>query len=485
MLYKMNELNLSTEYIPTFTLRRSTQCIWPSFGEFWTGSLSSVISMSIDATSAKRVKLRNSCDSCNLAKVRCSKARPLCTRCASHNLQCVYSVSLRSSAFRTNHNASSKIEAASKRAVSTEALTAESMTLPKPPQVPSGGSNSFSAPSLLSIMESTPLDQEWASNVMEEDSLSSIAGLTSIDSMPFELQYPSPHDEDSSTANRSISSENSNASTAGVHYCLKDHTLTSSPAESTTSLPPDEYSTANFADQQRRSVTTPVASCSCAQLVLRKLFACSKIPSVPLSWDVALNHIKETTALCTSVIHCHICHNSNASHVLAIAALIAKIISISYTTFDSDHYSQVDSPSQPCNPLSDVDSVFDFNLLDGGDRAWSLDAIDHDSCFRASAAAPSIIPPSALSIPALPTGQVRWTLGAYSLDSKDEKRLKLEICKIEFSKVLALFQEFKKRFCVTASHDDHTKPETKLCHDTAAYLEQKLVVTAQRLRVCY
>ncbi|KAB8228832.1 Zn(II)2Cys6 transcription factor domain-containing protein [Aspergillus alliaceus] len=39
--------------------------------------------------------LRNSCDSCNAAKVKCSRDRPSCHRCQSRKLCCVYGVSLR------------------------------------------------------------------------------------------------------------------------------------------------------------------------------------------------------------------------------------------------------------------------------------------------------------------------------------------------------------------------------------------------------
>ncbi|OAG01350.1 uncharacterized protein CC84DRAFT_189398 [Paraphaeosphaeria sporulosa] len=44
-----------------------------------------------------QARLRNSCDACNTAKVKCSKERPCCRRCNRKELFCVYSVSLRCS----------------------------------------------------------------------------------------------------------------------------------------------------------------------------------------------------------------------------------------------------------------------------------------------------------------------------------------------------------------------------------------------------
>ena len=44
-----------------------------------------------------QARLRNSCDACNTAKVKCSKERPCCRRCQRKEQFCVYSVSLRCS----------------------------------------------------------------------------------------------------------------------------------------------------------------------------------------------------------------------------------------------------------------------------------------------------------------------------------------------------------------------------------------------------
>ncbi|KAM0798233.1 hypothetical protein BDR22DRAFT_823582 [Usnea florida] len=47
-------------------------------------------------TPPKAPKLRESCDSCLIAKVKCSKARPLCGRCLANGAPCAYSPSSRS-----------------------------------------------------------------------------------------------------------------------------------------------------------------------------------------------------------------------------------------------------------------------------------------------------------------------------------------------------------------------------------------------------
>ncbi|KAK8184607.1 hypothetical protein BC567DRAFT_260761 [Phyllosticta citribraziliensis] len=47
-------------------------------------------------TGAIGPQLRSSCDSCNSAKVKCTKNRPKCERCVTRGTECVYSISLRS-----------------------------------------------------------------------------------------------------------------------------------------------------------------------------------------------------------------------------------------------------------------------------------------------------------------------------------------------------------------------------------------------------
>lgn len=43
-----------------------------------------------------KIKLRASCDGCYLTKIKCDKARPMCSRCLTYGIDCVYSPSSRS-----------------------------------------------------------------------------------------------------------------------------------------------------------------------------------------------------------------------------------------------------------------------------------------------------------------------------------------------------------------------------------------------------
>ena len=80
-----------------------------------TTSISSSTSTSTSTSSLpKHTKLRESCDSCLIAKVKCSKTRPLCARCLANGAPCGYSPSSR--AGRKNRNAGLRKAAASNTA---------------------------------------------------------------------------------------------------------------------------------------------------------------------------------------------------------------------------------------------------------------------------------------------------------------------------------------------------------------------------------
>ncbi|PIB00654.1 Aflatoxin biosynthesis regulatory protein [Cercospora beticola] len=59
------------------------------------------------ARSRETVKLRDSCEICASAKVRCSKEKPSCSRCINRGLKCEYGLSRRNGRSATNNNSSS------------------------------------------------------------------------------------------------------------------------------------------------------------------------------------------------------------------------------------------------------------------------------------------------------------------------------------------------------------------------------------------
>ncbi|KAI3398432.1 hypothetical protein diail_9252 [Diaporthe ilicicola] len=71
--------------------------------------------MATTATKQRQPRLRASCDGCFLAKVKCSKARPICSRCLTCGIECRYSPSSR--AGKPKASESSKEQAARQESV--------------------------------------------------------------------------------------------------------------------------------------------------------------------------------------------------------------------------------------------------------------------------------------------------------------------------------------------------------------------------------
>ncbi|KAL8840743.1 MAG: hypothetical protein Q9170_001181 [Blastenia crenularia] len=78
----------------------------------------------------KTVKLRESCDSCLVAKVKCSKGRPLCSRCLQNGSDCGYSPSSR--AGRKNRDAATSKTNPHKKTASATSHSIPSAHVPIP-----------------------------------------------------------------------------------------------------------------------------------------------------------------------------------------------------------------------------------------------------------------------------------------------------------------------------------------------------------------
>ncbi|MCJ1455552.1 hypothetical protein MMC28_005907 [Mycoblastus sanguinarius] len=79
----------------------------------------------------KPIKLRESCDSCLIAKVKCSKTRPLCGRCLANGAPCAYSPSSRSG--KRNRKSSGITKSVNTSTAHTNAHAPESPRTTLPP----------------------------------------------------------------------------------------------------------------------------------------------------------------------------------------------------------------------------------------------------------------------------------------------------------------------------------------------------------------
>lgn len=101
----------------------------------------------------KTTKLRESCDSCLVAKVKCSKTRPVCGRCLANGANCSYSPSSRAGRKHRNTTATGPVKNPAQHSNAKETVKDASRDSPPGARIPYSiheheGRPNFSAPSM-------------------------------------------------------------------------------------------------------------------------------------------------------------------------------------------------------------------------------------------------------------------------------------------------------------------------------------------------
>ena len=434
-------------------------------------------------------KLRSSCDGCNTTKVKCTKTRPSCARCQSHDLECVYSVSMRSHKQRAARNTvilppPSVRNPSDETTATTDTSTTQDSSHLATPRTPPMETNSVLESNLSSIMASMSNGvpgAEWASNLLDGDRFDPLAMWMDMD---HPMQSASPEQTFSFIRGTGKSKQPSRDEASGavqdpVFNC--HHAVPPSPMSFLQQAQTCPGGTASETGPHVAPATMPVSSCCCRQSIMEKLVAHCRTSSVPISFDVALNQNKADVALCNSILNCSKCTHHSGTFILILVALITQVIDI-YNGVCSSLDWQATGPSQHsgATETGDTDMAFTSNSSEISHSVSSIN-LHEDTPFHSSA---SMARPSPLAVP------VRLTLGAYHLDKQDEERLRMDLFNIELSKVATLVKGFEERFCNTNLQRNQVKDESKLSQQMVHYLEKRLrcsfeVLRQRASRACY
>ncbi|KAF2742522.1 hypothetical protein M011DRAFT_264346 [Sporormia fimetaria CBS 119925] len=423
-------------------------------------------------------KLRNSCDACNTAKVKCSKERPTCRRCERRELFCVYSVSLRSSK-----------RPADQRGAANRARTQSTSNGSPPNQNQNQAGVQLNGGSPLSHLQlDTAMDTAMDTST---DSASMPSSLYDFNSAALsEVNFGMPGLDDYFNLDPTLS--------------LVD--LPTSLAEASSLLARQHQQQTAFGGYGNASpamITPPLAHaalptvpiCGCQQNILSKLSELSLSSSgsgVAVPFDRALSENRAIVALCTSTLDCAACARGNDTMlILTLAALLAHVLVVFKVLFQSRQ-----SPGEIVNISALARQNGDAQYLYGG-----LDLLSPPPSSAGSVRGPSsksglstrsgstasisgdLTPPSELRQP------VRLRLGEYELDERDEQILQNNLLKIELGKITALVESFESRLGRLGGPSDEgmlQQPkgsnETKLHSDIAGYLRQGLRANYEALK---
>ena len=361
-------------------------------------------------TPLSKRKLRESCNACNQAKVKCDKTQPWCARCTGRGVKCVYSLSLRSGKRRADQS------------------------FPKGPTTTTNDSNAnqpglslkeaaTSLPPLPGDMLS-PMERAELQNLLncfsKEPLLGKLDFLAHLESqsqfeskqsqLPGELEHQDTEDSkfDQSQAwvppspSRSSLSTLSTMSPFSSLFPLSEvgagsltadfHTPNTDDSAAADSSPHHLSSPAHQSNQEF-SASISFGQCQCFQLALQKLSSINQVSGSPtITFDVALQQGKEAIFLSASILRCS-CRTTDNILVIILASLLSRTLSV-YQSLCTVHLTRFP-------PLG-----------------------SHEDESKPS--------------------QARVTLGAYELDEEDQDRLKLSIIGSELQKaeeVLAIFRE--------------------------------------------
>lgn len=431
-------------------------------------------------------QLRNSCDTCNVTKVKCSQTRPSCTRCGSRGLYCVYSVSLRSAkqpattarkprkskTNKDNEDIVTHVDHAMSNAGNL-ALLPLSMPFSAAPMA-----LSYQAAASPSFPESgfdPTLIDGWNTDFLDT------TGLTPFSAME-ECQ-------DDPMVDLSRMDRKSHSHMPGDQA---PHTF---PLEQCSPVTCEQANHAAPTMSQLSSAFQLQGSgaCSCQQSILSKLSELalsSQSSSVPV--DQSLSDNRTIIALCTSTLNCRVRrHSDDLVLMLTLIALISRTISVYDGLFHSSSPSSGGPNSSGPNNSGSNSSGHNSassSSLSSGSLCNGASRDHHPSSSGYGTPAPSTSSRDALPLPLphdLPSfAPVRLSLGSYQLDHRDEQILQMNLLKIELGKIEALVDVFRSRFVKPDAQpwDVGGQHETKAVEELLAYMHSKLRSYHESLR---
>ncbi|KAL9120706.1 MAG: hypothetical protein Q9187_002739 [Circinaria calcarea] len=383
---------------------------------------SQVTTSSANTSQAPRSKrkLRESCNGCNQAKVKCDKSQPWCARCTSRGIVCVYSLSLRSGKRRADQTDLKVAEAVEEVCPDQTQLPYKSAAPSSTPlqdnPIPVEGDvfqellNYFNAESLRGKLNFlAKLDPQWV--------------LENRQGQMYEGPEPPPADDGKYHQAQSWHQASSRSSLSTLPSTMSPFSPFPSPQVSPEGFSASLQSSAtdeSFTSESSRHLNSiacslhtelplpsPITGCQCFQLALQKLSSVNLISmSQTATFDVALQQGKESIALLGSILRCS-CRMLDHVLVIILASLISRTLSLyqSLCTVYLGHR------SPPC--------------------AGHEETNNRNPSRRAP--------------------QARVTLGMYELDEDDQDRLKLNIVWLELQKVEDVILIFREQLCAANS----------------------------------
>ena len=372
-------------------------------------------------------KLRESCDACHMAKVKCTKTRTDCARCVSSGIQCAYSPSARTGKPRGTKDKSNRSESIDDPTMQPMRRTEKVQDVDEPYHLLAPNYNNID-PLFLQNWGNGISSALWQCLAEERQFLPSpLSSPTNV--LPVNGPYSQGDWADSTT-------------TAAEPPIVPNEASLIAKVSPTSLQFPQAVTQEHQDDPSvfKRVIASPggkPSTCDCFSSNLQSLQTLRRHSNVPSSqtatpFDIALSNSKEAIRHCTAMLSCTHCMrtptgDSSSTPVLILAGLMDDILT-SYGAACTAHFDATsDSPTATISNESSSSS--------------------------------------------------QLTLGTYLVDGEDGRHLKLEILMIELRKVERLWVLFKE-MCAQVRADDAQK---SLCEALVCYLAKTLRRTVDLL----
>ncbi|KAI0152921.1 hypothetical protein GGR57DRAFT_162555 [Xylariaceae sp. FL1272] len=350
---------------------------------------------------SRQPRLRASCDGCFLAKVKCSKARPICSRCLACGIVCHYSPSSRAGKPKLDHSLSSHQNGHSDLQQQMQSLIDETSspyaTLPQAPPdqmfpcetgwttPPASVEGSMSRnPSishglpLLSMDETTLHEQEPMSAPPEIYSATmpwtppTDVACTVFPEVPVTVAHMQvPHV-------RSQSFDTAMSMPMPWNDPLPHDMISYSHLQTPTM--PSNYFPSPTATPTMRSITshqkgTATSSCACFTSCLQSLQALhnASSPNLP-PFDLVLSLNRRAVEGCAAMLGCNVCFSRSGAHTatMLLATIIGKVTSF-YKAATHSYFEAGNVKAMESDAMSGSGSLgvsFGAYQLNGEDGQW-------------------------------------------------------------------------------------------------------------------